>query len=74
MFPNLLRILNMPTQFDALVAEVAAVKLAVASAVAKMDDLVARATPVDLSGVTADLKAASDSLNSAVALHTAPTV
>ncbi len=63
---------QMSAQFDALVAEVSAVKAAVAAATAKIDELGAMVHPAeDLSGVTADLKAASDALNQAVANHTA---
>jgi hypothetical protein len=66
---------TMTAQFDALVSEVAAVKASVAAAVAKIDELGAAVKPVeDLSAVTADLKAASDALNLAVANHTAPVV
>lgn len=63
----------MSAQFDALVAEVSAMKVAVAAAVAKIDELASHVGPeVDLTGLSADLKAASDALNQAVANHTAP--
>lgn len=58
----------MSAQFDALLSEVAAVKAAVAAATAKLDELASHSAE-DLSGVTADLKAASDALNAAVANH-----
>ena len=63
----------MSVELDSLTTEVAAIKVSVAAAVAKIDELASAATvdPAKLAVLAADLKTASDSLNASVAAHPA---